>query len=354
MPPLTISSSLTQNIFGLWQSEYAQRGLATFPVRIDGKDKVPMTRGYQRTGLRGSAELARRFGEAGALGIALNSRRMVVDIDTTSESVLADVLAKHGDTPLVARTASKGGFHVYYGANEGAWRHYERSRRAIRPEADRPVDFLGAGFIVVPPSLTATGQYEFIRGGLDDVARLPPFHGIVPLLQNQDPRAASEVVVGILTGVREGARNNTLWRDCMKRLLSGATQDELLAFARTTNVYYKPPLGDAEVIKTVMSAWAHRDRNYFGQFAARFPVEEVDELLREPDAFLLLAFLRAHNTPKAQFYVANGLSRRMGWGEGRLRAARQRLLDFGYIEQIRPASQHVPTLYQWRVCTRGQ
>jgi hypothetical protein len=136
---VTTPSSLSQDIFGQWQAEYADRGLATFPVQIVGKDKIPMTRGYHRTGLRGSTELTRRFGSAKALGITLNRYRMIVDVDTTNESVLADVLAERGDTPLVARTASKGGYHVYYGKNEGAWTHYRNARRAIRPQPRNPL-----------------------------------------------------------------------------------------------------------------------------------------------------------------------------------------------------------------------
>src|SRR5262249_43508726 len=112
--------------------------------------------------------------------LALLGRRfMLVDVDTKSESILADGLAERGNTPLIARTASKGGFHSYYGHNEGAWRHYGTKRRAIRPELNSPIDYLGTGFAVVPPSLTPKG-HEFIRGNLDDLNRLPPFQGIVP------------------------------------------------------------------------------------------------------------------------------------------------------------------------------
>jgi hypothetical protein len=241
----TISSSLSEGIFGQWQAEYAGRGLATFPVQIVGKDKIPMTRGYHRTGLRGSAELTRRFGTATALGIALNRRRMIVDIDTTSESVLADVLTYRGDSPLIARTASKGGFHVYYGKNEGAWTHYRTSRRSIRPEPERPIDYLGAGFAVVPPSITASGRYEFISGNLDDLDRLPPFRGLVPPLQHSakaDPKEAA--------GIGTGARNNALWRSCMKQAHGCANLDELLAFARNINRYYGPPMEDAATTTT--------------------------------------------------------------------------------------------------------
>jgi bifunctional DNA primase/polymerase-like protein len=343
---VTTPSSLSQDIFGQWQAEYADRGLATFPVQIVGKDKIPMTRGYHRTGLRGSTELTRRFGSAKALGITLNRYRMIVDVDTTNESVLADVLAERGDTPLVARTASKGGYHVYYGKNEGAWTHYRNARRAIRPQAEKPVDYLGAGFAVVPPSITASGRYEFIRGNLDDLDRLPPFRGLVPPPLRQDVK---ESVVEEAPKVSAGTRNRELWRTCMRRAHVCANLDELLAFARAVNAYYQPPMEDAEVMDIAKNAWRYTERgqNRFGQHGAYFPIEEVSALLHDQDAFTLLAFLRAHNGPWAQFMIANSLHERLEWPRKRLAAARRRLLDGGYIEQIRTASQHRPALFQW-------
>jgi hypothetical protein len=344
MMSITAPSSLSQDIFGSWQSEYAERGLATFPVRIVGKDKIPMTRGYHHAGLRGSAELTRKFGNANALGIALNRYRMIVDVDTTSEGVLADVLAERGKTPVIARTASKGGFHVYYGENEGAWKHYRSGRRSIKPEPGKPLDYLGAGFAVVPPSLTATGRYEFIEGGLDDMGNLPPFRGIVPPLQGAAVNSETPSAP-----ISAGERNSALFRACMKRAHSCASLDELLGFARDVNVYYSPPLEESEVMKVAKSAWDYTERgeNWFGQHGAYFPFEEVATLLHDQDAFLLLAFLRAHNGPWAQFLISNGLAEPLGWHRKRLAAARQRLLNLGYVEQIRRASPHVPALFQW-------
>jgi Bifunctional DNA primase/polymerase, N-terminal len=142
---LTAPSSLSEGVFGAWQGEYAKRGLPTFPVKIDGADKKPAIRGWQNVGLRGSTELAGKLASISALGIALNQQRMIVDIDTNSENVLSDVLNRYGNTPLIARTASKGGFHAYYGENANAWQHYKHSRRVIRPEAGRPIDYLGSG-----------------------------------------------------------------------------------------------------------------------------------------------------------------------------------------------------------------
>jgi Bifunctional DNA primase/polymerase, N-terminal len=90
-------------IFSKWQREYAARGIATFPVAIEGKDKRPMNKGYQRTGLRRSAELAKKFAAASAFGMMLGHRNNIslVDVDTRDERALADALSTYGDTPIV-------------------------------------------------------------------------------------------------------------------------------------------------------------------------------------------------------------------------------------------------------------
>ena len=42
-------------VFKKWQSLYAEKGIATFPVN---DNKKPCTKGYDKVGLNGSAELA--------------------------------------------------------------------------------------------------------------------------------------------------------------------------------------------------------------------------------------------------------------------------------------------------------
>jgi hypothetical protein len=87
--------------------------------------------------------------------------------------------------------------------------------------------------------------------------------------------------------------------------------------------------------------------NRFGQHGAWFPFEEIATLLYDQDAFILLAFLRAHNGPLAQFMVSNSLTEKLGWRRQRIAVARQRLIELRYIEQTRAASQHAPALFQW-------
>jgi hypothetical protein len=122
-----------------------------------------------------------------------------------------------------------------------------------------------------------------------------------------------------------------------------------LAFAQDINAYYRPPMDDGEVISICKSVWRYEQtgQNRSGHHGAWFPIEEVTALLLEPDTLLLLAFLRAHNRPLAQFMLANGLSKSFGWGDKRLAAARQRLIELGYLEEIRAASRHKAGRFQW-------
>jgi len=105
-------------IFSRWQPRYAERGIATFPVTAE---KTPATKGYLRTGIPGSAQLAEKFQHANAFGFACgrNNKVTLADIDTTNEKVLADALRTYGDTPIISRTAS-GGFTLGIGTTASA------------------------------------------------------------------------------------------------------------------------------------------------------------------------------------------------------------------------------------------
>jgi hypothetical protein len=132
--------------FREWQPEYAVRGIATFPV---GPDKKPMVRHYGKFGLAGSAQIACKLGAAKAFGFACGkpSGVTVLDVDSKDERILADAISRHGQTPIVIRTGS---------ANYQAWYRHAGERRLIRPRPNVPIDILGAGFVVAPPSTVAS------------------------------------------------------------------------------------------------------------------------------------------------------------------------------------------------------
>jgi hypothetical protein len=135
----------------------------------------------------------------------------------------------------------------------------------------------------------------------------------------------------------------------MRQAHGCSTFDELLAFARETNATYSPPLEEMEVMNVAKSAWDYTERgqNRFGQHGAWFPVDEVAAMLPHQDAFVLLAFLRAQEGPQATFMIANALAEKFGWPRQRLAAARHRLIELGYVEQVRRATTGLAALFRW-------
>lgn len=319
-------------LFALWQPEYAARGIATFPVC----DKKPAVKNYLNTGLGASEEFARKFGAHSAFGIACRrSRITVLDVDAPDEQLLADAMSGFGATPLVVRSAS-GNFQAWYRNNgEG---------RRIRPDPHRPIDILGDGYVVAPPSITTKGTYQIIAGSLDDLERLPTMKSVTPEVS---PSRLGDVLI------QRGHRNQELWRFCMRSARGCGTIAELMELAAQANqtLFYEP-LTHAEVQKIVQSAWGKQiaGENWFGSDGrVVFKGEEVDGLLKEsPDAFILLAMIR-HRHWGRDFVLANAMAETMpdeGWTVKRFRAARFHLLKAEFIDQVRPASRWSPALYR--------
>ena len=149
--------------FDKWQANYAAHGVATFPVDAN---KRPMVSRYSKFGLVGSSKIASEFANAPAIGFMCGRRSgvTVLDVDTTDERVVADAIDRHGRTRIIARSGS-GHFQ--------AWYRHAGERRLIRPRRDVPIDILGGGFVIAPPSRVAKGSYQFIQGSLDDLDSLP-------------------------------------------------------------------------------------------------------------------------------------------------------------------------------------
>ena len=344
------AQSTLMGVFAEWQAKYAAAGIATFPVKIEGKDKKPLIKGYQRTGLKGSAELARKFTKADALALMLGPRSKVeiIDVDTKDEHALADALSTYGNTPVISRTASGGGFHAWYRHSAEAWKHYPTARRAIRPDPNRPFDFLAGGMTVVPPSIGPLGRYEFIQGGLDDLDQLKPLARPVP--PRRLPDGGNHAVFLPSLPVASGTRNNRAWRFAMRTAKGCFSFDQLLGHVAAFNERCEPPMEEEEVMSVCQSAWkkTQNNQNWFGQHGAYFATDEVVNMLQDQDAFVLLAFLRAQQGPWSTFMVANdGLAETFRWRRHRLAAARKRLIEMGYIAPVRQAANGVPALYKW-------
>ena len=196
---------------------------------------------------------------------------------------LADALARHGDTPFIVRSGS-GHFQAWYRRqNEG---------RHIRPDPGTPIDILGDGFVVAPPSVGEKGQYEIISGSLADltgVASAPePTEGTHAL----EPSALRRAVGTTASGCTA----------CGKRA-TATTSKHCSTWPGRPMTTYLPPLQEGEVVKVARSAWGYTERgqNFIGRPATfGSPSDVVDELLAiDPDAYILFSLLlRHHRGPK--------------------------------------------------------
>ena len=325
------------NLFSQWQPRYAGVGLPIFPVAMGGGQKRPMVRGYLRIGADTSRQLAMRFPDASAFGFALgtSSKVTVLDVDAADERILADALNRHGSTPIIIRSGS--------GNFQGWYRHAGEGRR-IRPFAQQPIDILGGGFVVGPPSEGSRRRYEMIAGQLDDLDRLPVLRGL-----------PAEI---ILTGTRmpktgPGERNSALFRNCMRRARRCQTFDQLLALARIMNEENMPALPDEEVLKTAKSAWGYESRgeNRLGASTEVILSHElIDKLAAaNPNAFALAGMLERHHQFREVFTIANAMAESIGWHIDRLRLARATLVEAGVIRCVHPGGKGPkdPALYAW-------
>jgi Bifunctional DNA primase/polymerase, N-terminal/Primase C terminal 1 (PriCT-1) len=327
-------------LFAHAQASYAAHGIATFPVT---RDKVPAIRGFGRVGLAGSAMLAQKFADADALGFICGqrSRVTVLDIDTNDEGVLAAALARHGQTPLMMQTGS-GNFQAYY--------RHSGERRRIRPWRGLPIDIIGGGMVIAPPSRVTNGLYLIIQGSLDDLDRLPVARDLADRHGRQGHHNVARTDV-----VHQGERNDSLGRHCMRNAKACDDFVTLVDVANTFNENCLPPLDEAEVNSIARSAWDYttRGQNRFCEHGAWFPAAEVSRLLIDQDVLILLAFLRTNNGPSATFMCTNTLGETFKWRRQRLADARHRLIELGYIVMVKQAGYRSPALFKWAAKQRG-
>jgi len=328
-------------IFSDWQPLYAERGLITFPVRIDDQGKRPSVKGYLKLGSNQSRQLARKFPDVDAIGFAvgLRSGLTILDVDTSDEKVLANALLKHGATPVIVRSGS---------GNFQAWYRHAGEQRRIRPFATLPIDILGGGYVVAPPSKGKRAPYQFLEGSLDDLDFLPVMLN-VPVAISAIGRGSAETTCA----PREGERNNALFRISMRAALNCDTIGELLNSARASNRRFEVPLDDREVNTVVQSAWKYTEggKNRFSAPATVLVDHQlVDKLAaRNPAALALLMILKRHHGPNRPFLLAKAMAKSLGWGTQRWRDARDHLIASKIIRCIHAGGHgpNDPPIYVW-------
>ncbi|MGY5793684.1 bifunctional DNA primase/polymerase len=328
--------------FAEWQPRYAAHGISTFPVVVDDKRKKPAVKGYLKIGLPTSGQLALKFPAHNALGIACKRNRLtILDVDTTDERELADGLSRHGQTPFIVRSGS-GHFQAWY-RNSGESRH-------IRPDPERPVDILGDGYVVAPPSIGARGRYQIIQGKLDDLDNLPAMANVIkPVASFRiDPKMSARDDKGIsrANGMRAGdGRNNSLFTRALRQAHQASTQEDLIQMVQHANQQFAEPLPADEVLSVSKSAWKYKQQGRLmvtgGEATAVIFQSDIDHLWDQPNAVSLLIRLRLANGHRNGngFALSSAFAESMDMSIPTFRAARDVLVDRFFIEILHPGGK---------------
>jgi Bifunctional DNA primase/polymerase, N-terminal len=331
-------------IFAAWQPAYAARNIPTFPVLISAETKRPAVRGYLKLGLDYSRQLATRFPANDAFGFApgRRSKITVLDIDSSDERVRDHAFARHGEPAILVRTLS-GHWH--------GWFKYAGEGRRIRPWPQHPVDVLGGGYVVAPPSRGAAGSYEFIVGGLDDLDRLTTLRSLdLPPPKSAGQRAPAHIP--------DGVRDDTVFRRLLHEAKSCDDFETLLDVGRTINMNCVPPLPDAQIVSKAKQVWHYETtgRNWVGRRArASTDREEILALSRNPAAALLLSLLRvSHPMPDKVFAIDQvETAKLLGWNRRTLCSCIQALIEAGRLTCVQRGARGHPHQYRLAVVRTG-
>lgn len=334
-------------IYSEYQPIYAAKGILTFPMN----DKRPAVKGYQKVTASASASYVAKFSDANAMAFLAGpeSKITVIDIDSADQALWTDTIDRHGDTPIKVGTPS-GGLHLWY-LNAG-------EPRKIKEDGDLPIDLLGSGVVVAPPSVSSKGTYRFLQGGLDDLQKLKPAANV-----NWPAKAVGlEAHLGRIAVNQSKAResrNSSLFRFLMQQAahLDDLSDLEPIAWDFVANQIDRNAghsFTDAEVRATINSVKkiTLEGRNRFGGRPHSIMLNVTRDALHElgPDALFLYSFLQRMNADQDHFLIANALCLHMpdgAWARKRFTAARSTLEEAGLIVMVKPATRLEPALYRW-------
>ena len=239
------------------------------------------------------------------------------------QRIVGEAIKLFGESPIIWRTGT--------GNHAMPFRHNGEARR-IRAVPKLPIDMLGRGYAVAPPSLGAMGRYEFLQGDLADLDRLPRLR--VDKVKAEPPSPRHDII-------REGRRNATLFHFALEHAPHVDDLDALLDVVRTRNLDCQRPLADAEVVKATSSAWRYEQEGHNLVGCGRAMVithATFDALIENPDAWLLYSHLRRHHWGR-DFLLAKGMAAQMGWRLRKWKSARDDLVRLGIIHCIHPGGQ---------------
>jgi hypothetical protein len=241
--------------------DYLRRGWSVIPIIRGGKRPLTRWRDYQDRRATPDEVYAwfRRWPDANvAIVTGAISGLVVLDVDaghggSASLQTLEQVNGALGPTPSVV--SGGGGRHFYF-AHPGT---PVRNRAGIHPGIDLRGD---GGYIVAPPSVHASGiAYRWARGHASpQVCPMPAW--LMQDRERETARTRNDWLQLLRTTIHQGGRNHTvasLAGHLLRRGIDPQIALELLLGWNATRC--RPPLPEAEVVRTVASIQRAQERN---------------------------------------------------------------------------------------------
>lgn len=315
--------------------DYAKEGLHPFPTGGDD-GKKPLVRNWQKCrSLETIEKFAERF-PAANVGIPTGPATNLTVVDCDDRDLAGEMIQRCGDTDLIVK--SPRGLHLYY-------RH--SGEMNVQGLDGAKVDIRGfGGLILAPPSIRPdSGQeYETIMGRYEALDRLPEVNpGSLPLYQSTvipcRPGAIGSDVDDMIGGPVEGTRNLALFTYLRGVAFDCSDESALIDQANEFNRSCRPPLPNAEVLGAVQSVWRYRMEGRLakpGEHFAMITDRETGLLFKQPDAVLLLVYLRQlHGSRRKPFaLVPEKCAPIFGISRDRIRAARNQLVDAKLLHPV--------------------
>lgn len=192
---------------------YASLGLKVFPLR----DKRPIPANGMLDGTTNKGIINAWFEDEDGLSVGVVIPETVVVVDVDSAEALGALRAFGYDLPATVQAKTRRGSHHYYKVDRPI-------KRTIKALPD--VDILSNGYVLVPPSVHATGRYEWVTEfAWDSLADAPGW--VLTYANAEDRGEASLDAKEALKGIPEGERQVTLFRHaCKYRGLGNVSKEE--------------------------------------------------------------------------------------------------------------------------------
>jgi hypothetical protein len=352
--------------------QFGRFGIAIIPTALDDPTK-PLVR---NPGRFRPTTIRNKFANANAaMWCGPDNNLTIIDVDATGDYYVDMMRDVCGDTPVSFRTPSNG-THLLY--------RHNGERRVVRVfeqddiRIDVPVDLLGDGMAILPPSKRpklpdkCAGTYTLI-GDIEALAELPRIRdGAIPDIAKRKPPKASNSTGDAGKASRAtllalppekvpvGQRNDYLFygraRDAAHEC---STSEELLQATWAINKRFPEPMSLNDVMKVVGSLWTYKENGTLfrkgGAANIVVPWPAWEPFAGCPDGLFLFGFLKKKFGASGRPFPISPRSMKQmamipGWSERRIRTARQWLLDHSIIETVYQGGNSLsdPSLFRFK------